>query len=138
MSYEKQTWQTGDVITASKMNHMEDGIAGAGGSGGLTVVFTTEDGGSSYTADKTFQEVYTALTDMTPVYGYFGNTEDGYLTIQFGGGYYYTDGGGGHGVVTFIRDDIYADDSYMEHTEIAINYANAVSISKSQFSLTSY
>ncbi len=31
MSYEKQTWANGDVITANKLNHMEDGIAGAGG-----------------------------------------------------------------------------------------------------------
>lgn len=26
MSYTKQTWQTGDKITADKLNHMEDGI----------------------------------------------------------------------------------------------------------------
>ena len=26
MSYEKYTWQTGEVITADKLNHMEDGI----------------------------------------------------------------------------------------------------------------
>ena len=26
MAYEKQTWQTGDTITAEKLNHMEDGI----------------------------------------------------------------------------------------------------------------
>ena len=26
MSYEKQTWETGQVITADKLNHMEDGI----------------------------------------------------------------------------------------------------------------
>ena len=31
MSYSKQTWQTGDTITAAKLNHMEDGIDGAGG-----------------------------------------------------------------------------------------------------------
>ena len=29
MSYEKQTWQAGDTITSAKLNHMEDGIAGA-------------------------------------------------------------------------------------------------------------
>lgn len=29
MSYTKQTWATGDVVTAEKMNHMEDGIANA-------------------------------------------------------------------------------------------------------------
>ena len=31
MAYEKQTWATGDVITESKLNHIEDGIANAGG-----------------------------------------------------------------------------------------------------------
>lgn len=30
MSYEKQTWATGDVITAEKLNHMEDGIKNNG------------------------------------------------------------------------------------------------------------
>lgn len=28
MAYVKNTWETGDVITAEKLNHMEDGIAG--------------------------------------------------------------------------------------------------------------
>lgn len=139
MSYEKQTWQTGDVITANKMNHMENGIVNAGGSGGgLIVIFTTEDSGSSYTADKTFQEVYTALVDMMPVYGYYGDTENGYQPIQFHGGHYYTDGDGERGAVLFTNDAVYASDSYMEHTEIQIDYENAVSISKSEFALTSY
>ena len=30
MAYEKQTWANGDVITAEKLNHMEDGIAQGG------------------------------------------------------------------------------------------------------------
>ena len=29
MAYTKQTWATGDTITAAKLNHMEDGIEGA-------------------------------------------------------------------------------------------------------------
>ena len=29
MAYEKQTWTTGDVVTAEKLNHIEDGIDGA-------------------------------------------------------------------------------------------------------------
>ena len=29
MAYEKQTWTTGEVITANKLNHIEDGIGGA-------------------------------------------------------------------------------------------------------------
>lgn len=31
MAYDKQTWQTGDIITAPKLNHMEDGIESAPG-----------------------------------------------------------------------------------------------------------
>ena len=30
MSYEKQTWVTGEIVTADKLNHMEDGIASGG------------------------------------------------------------------------------------------------------------
>lgn len=30
MSYTKQTWTTGETITATKLNHMEDGIEAAG------------------------------------------------------------------------------------------------------------
>lgn len=37
MAYEKQTWVTGETITASKLNHMEDGIGADGG--GYDVVF---------------------------------------------------------------------------------------------------
>ena len=29
MSYEKQTWVTGDIVTSAKLNHMEDGIESA-------------------------------------------------------------------------------------------------------------
>lgn len=31
MSYEKHTWETGELITADKLNHMEEGIEGGGG-----------------------------------------------------------------------------------------------------------
>ena len=29
MGYEKQTWNTGDIVTAEKLNHIESGIDGA-------------------------------------------------------------------------------------------------------------
>lgn len=31
MAYEKHTWTTGETITATKLNNIEDGIAGGGG-----------------------------------------------------------------------------------------------------------
>ena len=61
MAYEKQTWQTGDVITQEKLNHMEDGIAGAGG-GSVLVVNTNEDlSTNSIVLDKTWAEIQEAV-----------------------------------------------------------------------------
>ena len=34
MAYEKTEWKKGDIITAAKMNKIEEGIANAGGGGG--------------------------------------------------------------------------------------------------------
>ena len=60
MSYDKNTWQTGDVITANKLNHIEDGIAGAGGGGAsnLYITLSSIDG----SMDKTWQEIWDTMT----------------------------------------------------------------------------
>lgn len=55
MSYEKQTWQTGDVVTSAKLNHMEDGIA----AGGVLVV-NVNMVGETPTCDKTAGEMAAA------------------------------------------------------------------------------
>jgi len=56
MSYEKQNWKNGDVITETKLNHMEDGIASGGG---VLVVGVTVDG-STGTLTNTWQEIHDA------------------------------------------------------------------------------
>lgn len=56
MSYEKQTWTTGDTITANKLNHMEDGISGAGGGGGV-LVLTYEETEDVVVLGQTWQEI---------------------------------------------------------------------------------
>lgn len=60
MAYEKQTWACGDTISAEKLNHMEDGIANAGG-GGTSFLevheIYSEDRGR---LDKTWQEIWDA------------------------------------------------------------------------------
>ena len=38
MGYTKQTWAGGDTVTAAKLNHIEDGIAEAGGFKGLLLL----------------------------------------------------------------------------------------------------
>lgn len=42
MAYTKQNWECGDLITADKMNHIEDGIEEAGSGGGTTDYYLIE------------------------------------------------------------------------------------------------
>lgn len=59
MPYEKQTWTNGDLMTASKLNHIEDGLAAlsAAPSGGVVVIpAVVENGAYSYIA-KTPNEI---------------------------------------------------------------------------------
>lgn len=55
MSYTPTAWQTGDTITAEKLNNMEGGIED-----GQTLVVTITQNGSVYVADKTFSEITSA------------------------------------------------------------------------------
>ena len=60
MSYTKQTWQNGDIITAEKLNHIEDGItASSNGFGVLIVTVSLKDNVRSL--DKTWREIADAL-----------------------------------------------------------------------------
>lgn len=77
MSYTPKTWNTGDTVTASDMNNIEQGIANAG----VMVVeydHTTQSGVNYYHYfDKTYAEVETALKNNIPVYyraGDYGTT----------------------------------------------------------------
>lgn len=64
MPYSKQTWQTGDVVTSAKLNHMEDGIAGGGGYK-VTVSFTPPN---TVVSDKTSNEILNAAVDGSVPY----------------------------------------------------------------------
>lgn len=59
MSYEKQTWQTGDVITEEKLNHIENGIADAGT--GLIVNAEVDGQTQREVLDKTWEEIHDAI-----------------------------------------------------------------------------
>ena len=102
MSYTKQTWQSGDTITAQKLNHIEDGIA----NGGVLVVhsYPDPDDPSTDVLDKTWQQIHDAAfsvligttidqiafgyieligedpysVDFTNVHGYEADSADGY------------------------------------------------------------
>ena len=69
MAYTPTTWTTGDTITASAMNKIENGIAGAGSA---MIVDSVNN-----TLNKTVQEIYDALEGGMLVYlrYYYGDVE---------------------------------------------------------------
>ena len=76
MTYEPTIWECGDVVTAERLNHMEEGIEaanacceGGGGSEPLVVGMTIEEdtpsaGQITYTLDKTWQEIDDAFPNV--------------------------------------------------------------------------
>ena len=56
MAYEKNTWQTGDVITKEKLNHMEDGIANSELFFVVPVLMDMQSDPTIYTPQVTFGE----------------------------------------------------------------------------------
>lgn len=65
MSYTPTNWVTGDVVTAEKLNKIEQGIAGSStGGGAFVVTFTAEYDNGSYTnveTDHTYAETKAAI-----------------------------------------------------------------------------
>ena len=59
MSYNKTTWQTGDIVTAEKLNNIENGIASGGG--GLKIAVTYDEATDTYSLDKTYAEIKEAI-----------------------------------------------------------------------------
>ena len=59
MPYVKQLWESGDIVTAQKLNHMEDGIENAGGIQPLVIIGSQT--GSDFVFNKTWQEVKNAF-----------------------------------------------------------------------------
>lgn len=68
MAYTKQTWATGDTITADKLNHLEDGVAGAGGV--MVVGATFDESTNKTTLDHTWQEINAALSAGIPCFSH--------------------------------------------------------------------
>lgn len=62
MAYTPTTWANGDTIDATKLNKMEQGIAGA------TPMIVNASSTSPWTLDHTFAEIFDALRAGTPIY----------------------------------------------------------------------
>ena len=102
MSYTPTTWTTGDTITASAMNKIENGIANAGG-GGSPLVVTVTESGADLNCDKTFNQVKTAMDANQSVYFDLTGTLDwdnAYsLALGYSNGYY--------SVTTIVNNNIF-------------------------------
>lgn len=61
MSYTPTTWQSGDVITSTKLNKLEQGVADS-----IMIVECTTT--SPYTLDHTFSEIFETFRSNIPVY----------------------------------------------------------------------
>ena len=59
MAYTPTTWSSGDTITATKLNKIEQGIVGVGGILVVTVTINSTTGFASL--NKTWQEIHDAL-----------------------------------------------------------------------------
>lgn len=81
MAYEKTTWTSGDVITAEKLNNMEDGIENASDGNAFVVTISQHEFGGTATADKTYAEIEEAFQQGRDVRGIL-NRVDG--TVIYG------------------------------------------------------
>lgn len=64
MAYTPTEWVTGDVITAVKLNKLENGVAAIDG----VMVVEAEAEGDTLTLDATYAEIAAAMTANIPVF----------------------------------------------------------------------
>lgn len=81
MSYTPTEWKTGDVITADKLNNIEQGIVDAGV---LVVTFSMPDPYTT-TADKTYEEIVSAIESGKAVIGIWGSNFLSNVTSTYSG-----------------------------------------------------
>ena len=71
MTYEKTNWITGDIITAEKLNKIENGIedaSGGSGSSPLIVNLNLDKDHMIYSLDRTWRDIHTALSEGRPAF----------------------------------------------------------------------
>ena len=82
MAYTPTTWVTGDTVTATKMNKLEQGVANAGSALIVDTNGQYTNGAGEFevneTLNATFAQIYDALADGIPVYIRRHIEEDGY------------------------------------------------------------
>ena len=73
MSYTPTTWTTGDTITASAMNKIENGIANAGGGGTEVVIIYMPNSTIGYQAEGDFASCLAKVQNGEPIFAFIGD-----------------------------------------------------------------
>ena len=91
MAYTKQIWKKGDIVTPTRLNHMEDGIEAAS-NGKIGVVHVTENG-DAFVLDKNYNEISSMLQnyELVVLQGYSSARLDFVTTISTANSKYYVD-----------------------------------------------
>ena len=144
MSYTKQTWATGDTITAEKLNHMEDGINASATDGVdifvVKVTTDSEDESIKY-FDKSASEIYDAIEAGKFIGLQFGNDTSIRIASIDSYGYYE---GSGYEVYLSIVDYYRLKEFYLwqnigeENTTITYTEVDLVPFLKVVVSDTNY
>lgn len=83
MAYTPTNWGTGDTVTATKLNKLEQGVANAGSA--LVCTCANNVSLNAYALDKTVAEIYDAYNEGTPIFIKFsyGTGYDQYQSWHF-------------------------------------------------------
>lgn len=127
MSYTPHTWQTGETVTAAKLNALEQGVA-SGGGGNLVVTMTIEyntpgQNSATFTLNATWQDISAAIaagkyvcsvssgeqTVQTQIVSYSSYVEDEtttYVIGDFWDNYYTTNSQTGYPSRVVIEENV--------------------------------
>lgn len=63
MSYEPTVWNNGDIITAEKLNKLENGVANGDNDDEAFIITQTDSNNNQLYVDKTLEEILQAIDD---------------------------------------------------------------------------
>ncbi len=129
MSYIKQTWVDGDIVTAEKMNHIEDGIE-AGGVDTTGVLFVTIGAlpnATGYEFSLTYNQISSAIGNGQSVIAKF-NTRGSDNKISLTEYFSLYSVNWENEDISFVKDTFnsYASPPYVEREQFTLNKNNVV------------
>ena len=83
MSYEPTVWVTGDVVTATKMNKIEQGISENSGDGSTGLIVNMEEDNGAYILDERFSTIADCIESGGMVYIHGTQTAEESTEIDF-------------------------------------------------------